>query len=291
MPEQAPFNLEKWIRRIQVRELPVLRYTRQQLEELQEWIDDVTARDIVRIIAQDPLLSVRMIAQTQKVQGQSLHHDISTIGSSVMMMGINPFIRSMGDLKSVEEILQEGYPQALLWVLKLINCARVAANYAHEWALWRVDFNIREIRLAALFHDLAEMLLYILEPQLALKIRAVQQHRPDVSAEVAQRVVLGCTFADIQMALCRAWKLPPLLLQLMDEKDIEHPRVKNVKLAVAFARHLADGGWNNPAVPDDLMDIARFLKVDQETLETRLNLTPDARGAVQAKTEDDDGLL
>lgn len=291
MVEQPTFEPEKWIRRIQVRELPVLRHTKQQLDDLQEWIDDVTARDIVRIVMQDPLLSVRMIAHTQKVQKQSLHHDISTISSSIMMMGINPFIRSMGDLKSVEDIMQDVHPQGLLWVLQLINSARTAARYANEWALWRVDVNIREIRLAALLHDLAEILLYILEPQLALKIRAIQQHRPDVESEVAQRVVLGCTFADIQMMFCHAWNLPSLLSQLIDDRNAGNARVKNVMLAVKFARHLADGGWSNPAVSGDLTEIAHLLNVDLETLETRLNLTPEAHGSAHLRVEEGDDIL
>ncbi|MCL2022191.1 MAG: HDOD domain-containing protein [Betaproteobacteria bacterium] len=270
MPEQTPFCSETWINRIRVQELPVLRYTRQQLDEARERMDGVTARDIVEIVLQDPLLAVRMIAQTQIIRGQSLHHDISTIGSSIMMMGIEPFFRTVTDLKSVEEILQDR-PQALLGVLKVIGRAKNAARYAHEWALWRVDYDIREITLAALLRDLAEILLYILEPLRALEIHAMLKANPGLRSVEAQKAVLGCSLADIQVALCRAWELPALLLQLIDDREAGHPRVRNVTLAVTLARHLANG-WDDPALPSDLAEVAAFLNIDLETLARRLNL-------------------
>jgi len=273
MPEQKPFDSEKWIRQIRVKELPVLRYTRQQLDGAREQIDNVTARDIVDIVVQDPLLAVRMIAEIQVIRGQSLHNDIATIGSSIMMMGIDPFFRTVADVRSVEEILQDK-PQALLGALKVIGRSRNAARYANEWALWRADYDIREITLAALLRDLAETLLYVLEPSRALEIKALLTTNPGMRSAEAQKMVLGCTLADIQLQLCRVWKLPDLLLRLIDDREAGNPRVRNVTLAVTLARHVANG-WNDPALPSDLAEVASFLNIDLETLARRLNLSLD----------------
>ena len=58
---------------------------------------------------------------------------------------------------------------------------------------------------------------------------------------------------------------------MLDHRQAENPRVRNVKLAVDLARHSADG-WNDPALPDDFTGIRDLLRVDQETLVRRLDV-------------------
>ncbi|MFN9390205.1 MAG: hypothetical protein ACK6DF_11805, partial [Betaproteobacteria bacterium] len=66
-----------------------------------------------------------------------------------------------------------------------------------------------------------------------------------------QSVVLGFSNVDLTLALADAWRLPPLLRRLMDDHHAARPRVVNVVVAAALARHTAQG-WNDPAIPDDL---------------------------------------
>jgi HD-like signal output (HDOD) protein len=72
--------------------------------------------------------------------------------------------------------------------------------------------------------------------------------------------VLGFALADLQKALAQEWKLPELLLTLMDEGHRKHPRVRNVVLAVNLARHSANG-WDDAALPDDYRDIGELLRL------------------------------
>ncbi|MCL2075590.1 MAG: HDOD domain-containing protein [Betaproteobacteria bacterium] len=272
MSEQTPFCTLSYLD-LRVQELPVLRHTRQLLDEAREHMEVVNARDLSRIVAQDPLLAVRMITHSKVTRGlgRALHNEISTIGSSIIMMGVEPFLHAFDNLKSLEEILQRNAPHALLEALKTISRSRNAANYAHRFALWRVDPDIQEITLAALLYDLAEILLYVLEPLQAMKVRAMLKANPGLRSVDAQKEVLGCTLADVQLQLCRNWKLPDLLLQLIDGRKTDNPKVKNVSLAVIFARHLANG-WDDPAIPSDLSEIAKFLNTDMDTLENRLKI-------------------
>jgi hypothetical protein len=57
----------------------------------------------------------------------------------------------------------------------------------------------------------------------------------------------------------------------MDPQNAEHPRVRNVKLAVDLARHSANG-WDDAALPDDYRAIEELLHISHETLMHRLGL-------------------
>jgi len=132
---------------------------------------------------------------------------------------------------------------------------------------------MEEVRIAALLHDLAEILVWCSAPALGLDILARQKAQPSLRSAEAQRQVLGLTFQDIQFELCRVWHLPELLLRLIDDDHLGNPRVQNVALAVRLARHSAHG-WENPALPDDYKDIGHLLNITPEAVRQRLGLEP-----------------
>jgi hypothetical protein len=63
--------------------------------------------------------------------------------------------------------------------------------------------------------------------------------------------------------------MPVLLMTLLDASHADNPRVRNVRLANNFARHLANG-WDDPALPDDIDEIERLLHIGREQLLMRL---------------------
>lgn len=251
----------------------MLRVTKRRLNEMREDLDSVDARELARLILLDPIMTVRVMAFIQPMRGRSLQRDITTIASAVMMAGIEPFFRHFEELPTVEEMLKGQDPHALLGVLQIIRRAQRAAEYAHDWAIWRHDTNMEEVRIAALLHDLAEILLWCFAPRLGLDIRAQQIAKPTMRSADAQMKTLGLTFQDIQMALCRVWHLPELLLTLIDDANAEQPRVRNVTLAVRLARHSANG-WEDPALPDDYTDIGQLLNITPSAVRQRLGLEP-----------------
>jgi HD-like signal output (HDOD) protein len=134
--------------------------------------------------------------------------------------------------------------------------------------------NIEEVALAALLHDLAEILLWCFAPKLAIDIRNRQLADKTLRSAVAQEHVLGIRLFDLQRALCTAWRLPELLNTLMDDANSHLPRVQNVILAVNLARHSAND-WNNAALPDDFAAIEKLLHINRETLLLRLDVPED----------------
>lgn len=273
MLNQPLQDIDAWVLFFSSNCLPVLRITKRRLNEMREDLDKVDARELARLVLMDPIMTVRVMAFTQPMRGRSLQRDITTIASAIMMAGIEPFFRHFEDLPTVEDMLKKAEPHAMLGVLQIIRRAQRAAEYAHDWAIWRHDINMEEVRIAALLHDIAEILVWCFAPKLGLDIRAQQTAQPTMRSADAQKNTLGLTFQDIQMALCRLWNLPELLLTLMDDANAEHPRVRNVTLAVRLARHSANG-WDDPALPDDYTDIGTLLNIAPEIARQRLELTP-----------------
>lgn len=269
-----PFETkEAWVDFFNSVEMPILRQTARRLDEARQNIDRVSGRDIASTVLQDPLLAVRVLAYIQPFRGKHLRSDITTIANAIMMLGIEPFFKRFESPVTIESLLKNE-PQALLGVLHVIRRVQRASHYAHDWAFERHDMNIEEVALAALLHDLAEILLWCFAPRLAIEIRARQSADKSLRSAAAQQQVLGIHLFDLQLALCEAWHLPDLLNALMDDANAELPRVRNVVLAVNLARHSAND-WNNPALPDDFEAIEKLLHIDRETLLGRLSIPDD----------------
>ena len=266
-------DTDAWVLLFSNNSLPVLRVTKRRLDEMREDLERVDARELARVILQDPIMTVRVLAYIQPMHSRALHHDITTIASAVMMAGMLPFFRRFEDLPTIEDMLKGCDPHALLGVLQIIRRAQRAADYAQDWAIWRHDLNMEEVRIAALLHDLAEILVWCFAPRLGLDIRAQQNANPTLRSSDAQRRTLDMTFQDIQTDLCKVWHLPDLLQNLIDDGNANQPRVRNVALAVRLARHSAHG-WDDPALPDDYHDIGQLLNISPESVRQRLGLEP-----------------
>ena len=273
MTNQPQQSLESWIDFFSKAEMPVLRKTLRQLEEARSKIDRINGRDIAAIVLQDPLMSIRVLAYIQPFISKRLHSDITNIGNAIMMQGIEPFFKNIGEPPTIEAMLKNE-PQALLGVLQVIRRSQRASRYAHLWAVERYELNIEEVTLAALLHDIAEILIWCFFPKQAVIIRSRLQADKALRSMNVQKEVLGFYLYELKQGLCSVMHLPELIMTLMDQNNAELPRVLNVLLAVNLARHSADG-WENAALPDDFTAIQKLLRISRETLLKRLDIPDD----------------
>lgn len=266
-------GIDDWLVLFSNNSLPVLRVTKRRLLEMREDIDQVDVRELARVILQDPIMTVRVLAFIQPMRARSLQSDITTIASALLIAGIEPFFQQFNDLPTIEGLLDGVDRHAMLGVLQIVRRAQRAADYAQDWAIWRHDTGMEEVRIAALLHELAELLVWCFAPKLGLEIQAQQLAHPTMRSADAQRNTLGLSYQDIQVALCRVWQLPALLLTLIDDDNSEQPRVRNVSLAVRLARHSAHS-WDDPALPDDYKDIGALLNITPEAVRQHIGLDP-----------------
>ncbi len=264
MDEVQESKVAAWVKVLGAEEVPVLRQTFRSMVDAHQRIDWINAREITQFVLHDPMMTLRVLSYLHESVGKRQMQEITTVGNAIVMLGINPFFRHFEKLAVIEDVLKP-YPQALLQLIQLIRRAQIAQRWAFNWATWRYDKRAEEVAIAALLHDVAEIVLLCFAPQKALEIHALKKANPTARSAQIQEHVLGFHLLDLQLALCHHWHLPELLTQLMDDEHAENSRVKNVKLAVDLARHSANG-WDDPALPDDYRAIEQLLNIGHDEL-------------------------
>ena len=263
-------SVDAYVRFLSAQDMPVLRQTVRELEALRAAQDSVSGKRIAAVVLADPLMTAKLLATLQATRTPTQNRDITTIDHAIMMMGVAPFFDMFSAMPTVEDVLADRR-NALVGVLKVIGRARKATHYARDWAILRHDLDVDEITVATLLLETVDILCWTFAPALTLQVHAMQRANRWLRSAEAQRAVFGVTAQGIQVALVRAWKLPDLLAALMDESSSANPRVHNVLLAADFARHVADG-WSNDALPDDIVEIEKLVRVPREALLARLGV-------------------
>ena len=252
-------DLGSWVTYFRANDIPVLANTSDALEAMRANEEDVDANLIGEMVADDALMTLKVLAYASTHRPARLVTDVETVTAAVVLMGISPFFGAFGLQPTVEDRLADR-PEALQGLLAVIRRAHRASRFALAFAIHRQDHDAALIHEAALLHDFAEMLLWVHAPDLALKIQQAQAADPTLRSSAAQLQFLNIDLFDLQQALMKAWTLPDLLIRISDDRHAEHPAVKNVMLAIRLARHSAHG-WDNPAIPDDVADIAQLLNL------------------------------
>lgn len=253
-------DLNDWLIKLSSIEIPALKYTLDQMLNLQSKSDDISIRDLSFLIRHDPLLTLKLIRFQQEHRRAAQMTDVNTIDRVLMMIGLTGFFREFGRMRTVEETLLNK-PEALTGIKKIIARSYLAANIAESLSSQRHDVDPVEVTTASLLHDLAEILLWLTYPDLANKIVHHQKLNPGCRSSEAQKIILGFTIHELQTELVQRWHLPSLLAHLMDERHFDEPRVRTVIIATSTARHLANN-WEDPALPDDYQNIADLLSCD-----------------------------
>jgi HD-like signal output (HDOD) protein len=208
------------------------------------------------------MMTAKLLRYLQQHKRRSQTSEVMQVEQALIMLGVEAFFNKIPSQPTVQDVLN-GQMDALVHLLHGVHRAHRASEYAYDWAVRLSDLHYEEVRIAALLHDLAEILMWSFAPQNMLKIRAIQQQDKALRSRTAQEQVFGFALADLQKALVQKWELPKLLLTLMDDANANQQRVRNVQLAVNLARHSANG-WDDAALPDDYKDIGELLRTPAE---------------------------
>lgn len=261
MPQTGQRKLSDWVNFLTGAEIPVLKQTARNLEALWEDEDHLNARSFAHAVKNDPLMSVKLLRYMQAHKHRAQAHEVMEIEQIVMMLGFETTFKEIPSKPLVEEVLGRENMGALVHLLKTAHRAQIASNYAFDWAVRLHDLHFEEIRTAALLHDIAELLLWCFSPQEMVALKKLQQQDKSLRSTAAQEKIFGFSLHHLQLELAAKWRLPELLITLMDDEHAQQQRVRNVALAVSLARHSANG-WDDAALPDDYEDIAKLLHMD-----------------------------
>jgi len=253
-------DIKTWVEFISTIDIPVLKQTAREIARLQEDEDKLSARAITSTVLNDPMMVFRVLSFSQKHKSKHQLQDLLQVEQAILMMGTTIFFRDIPTNFLVEDALKNKL-SALMHLLRLIRRAHRAAYFAADWATYLADLHAEEVRIAALLHDLSEMLMWCFAPDKMNTINAMQQADKTLRSHAVQQEVLGFKLNDLQKELVEVFQLPPLLSKLMQDGASGEQRVRNVTLAVNLARHSANG-WGDAAMPDDYRDIAELLRLD-----------------------------
>ncbi len=255
-------SLKSWVARLSQSELPVLKKTARDLAALRMDDKKLNAHSVAEVIACDPIMTVKLLRYLQRHKHRAQTTEVVQVEQALLMIGLEPFFKYVAPQPLVEEMLKT-HVMALPPMLRVVHRSHRASEYAKDWAVQLHDLHYEEVRVAALLHDIAEILLWCFEPGMMLHIFDIQHKDKSLRSRDAQEQVLGFALVDLQKELAIQWGLPELLLKLMDDYSVQQPRVRNVVLAVNLARHSANG-WGDAALPDDYKDIGKLLRIPAE---------------------------
>jgi len=250
-------DLESWVRHLRAAEIPVLRNTAESLEALRAHEDGVDANTLGELIANDPLMTLKVLVHAATHRGRRVVTDAETVTSALVLMGISPFFAAFPAQPDVETWLADK-PAALAGLNGALRRAHRGANFALAFAVQRMDPDAAAIYTAALLHDFADMLLWCQAPTLALRLQALYREQPALRYRDAQREVLKVELAPLHQALMKAWGLPALLIRIADDRHSSESNARCVALGLRLARHTADG-WSDASIPHDIAEIATLL--------------------------------
>lgn len=260
MPEAE--GLGHWVATLTRADLPVLKQTARDLAALREDDRRLSTSSIAGVIARDPILTVKLLRYLQQHKHKKQITEVVQVEQALLMLGIESFFNKVPSGLLVEDLLKS-HIAALPPALRAVHRSHRASEYAMDWAARLHDLHYEEVRIAALLHDIAEILMWCFAPQPMLEIRAIQQKDKTLRSHDVQQQVLGFTLLELQRELVVQWGLPQLLSTLMDDSCANQPRVRNVVLAVNLARHSANG-WDDAALPDDFNEIGELLRMPAE---------------------------
>lgn len=268
-------DLTSWSDALSRVDIPVLPETATELGALNADQDSADAQGIAAIVMRDPLMSVKLYRHLASLRRRTQLTDVESLTGSILMLGLSPFFRAFGTLQPI--VPPAGNTRH--WqrgLASVLSRSQRAAEYAFEWAVRRNDLDAELIYTAALLHDFTEILLWCVAPALAAAVRQELTQNPGLRSIEAQQKILNVGVNELQHALMQRWHLPELLVRITDDRAAHDPQVRNVTLAIALARHSADG-WDNPALPDDFAALGTLLHMPPQ--QARLLVAEDRPGA------------
>lgn len=228
-------SLPAWATTLDWMGVPVLRASAQAVQARARHADDADAHVLAEVVLRDPLLCLRVLASAAARQSPQAT-PVASVTAALVLTGIDPFFRDCAALPILEDKLPVPARQE---VQAIVARSRVAARIAAAFAIHRQDEDVEEVHLAALLHDVGEVL--------------ARYFTPDAGADATPPGLVSA-------ALLRRWGLPEALRHPAHGPVGDAPRPRMVALAVRIARHM-EHGWNGPELLGDAAQAGHLLNL------------------------------
>ncbi len=251
-------RIEDWLEKLGQEPLPILARTLASVETLRD-NPDLQMRDLWTPLYSDPALCANLIRAANQHRHRHLDTRITTADQALMMLGLNLAVDTILAVPSAESRL-EGAP--LQGYLHACGSAYHQAAHAHRWASIRQDVLPAEIRTAALLRPLAELALWVHDPDAMQRARQLWGSDGRLQAD-AEYIELGFSSAELGAAMVLSWRLPYLVLEHLLPDKVVGGRTMGIALASRLDA-VAGLGWKHPDTQRVIGEVAAYLGLETD---------------------------
>lgn len=258
--------LAAWVHKLDQSFLPALQANTAQLRQLAA-NEKVDIGQMADIIESDPGLTLRLMRYINNLRHKHLRSEISTVRHALMMLGLDHVQQIPQELPDLEEQSEEVQQR----LRHHFNRSFHAAWQARAWALLARDSVADELYVAAMLHNLGEILMDLHQPQEMDRVHEMMREKK-MKAEEAEYVVFGFSLDQLTLELAKHWQLPTILIDALQSENAQSNRVLNVMLAARLAEQV-ESGWYNLATTEIIEQLADSMMADIASAATMVHKT------------------
>jgi HD-like signal output (HDOD) protein len=240
-------TLESWLERLKPGQTPIFRHTKVKLMALQERIDAVGAREVSNLVLSDPLASLRLIYLANNRASRHFGNEVATVEHAIMMQGLGVFIEQVATYPVLEETPLGSDPESLNSLYRLLRLAQHAAWQARDFAVLHADVRAEEVEVAALLYYAPEFLFWLDAADTARELARLRRIKEPALAEAE---ALGFALEPLRLKLLEAWKIPPVIRDLLDTRHAGRSRQVILRACLDIAHRSRHGWWDEHLLAD-----------------------------------------
>jgi len=225
-------NLDHWTDKLGELDLPAMALTMQRVPQLLD-SPNTTNADYQRIIGRDPGFTLAIFKSFSNNKFAPKDPP-SNLAHAIALLGLGPLEDSSKTLKILKESVNGRARH------ELYDCYSRAAHgawYAYSLGRYCKDSNPEEMAVAALLHELAEMMLWVhAKEEMQLILELMEKGR---TREAAAFDTLGFTLDQLTATLSERWRLPALTKDTLEVAGAFQSRSLGVMLCSGLARESA----------------------------------------------------
>ncbi|MEK6770484.1 MAG: HDOD domain-containing protein [Pseudomonadota bacterium] len=221
--------------------------------------DSASIPTLLRTILADPAMTAGVLHAAGRAYFNPSGHSISTVNQAITQLGFATVQRLAVSAGFLDQFLRGPRRERLRGELAL--CLHIACQ-AHRLAAHFTDHDPDEIYTSALLARIGVLAFWASREERATQLATLEQ-RPGMTAEHAEREVLGFTLNDLTAQLNRDWRVSPLLEMLLDGTAVAHTRARYLYHGYRLAQALM-AGTTQPATA--IAEAAQSLAISREEL-------------------------
>jgi len=195
-------TLQEWLEFIGDTPMPLMAATAKQIRHLLN-LSTTNYPELVSVIQSDPGLSIQALRAINQNLDKS-RDPIASIGQAVPLLGMAWLETNINQLPQLEKDFSAEVRSGLQ---SCYSRALYAICYANYWGRLRNDENPDELATAALLDHLAEIMLWLCEPETAQQVDALPSFGMQRSRG-SRGILLRCAIEDLGISLLTNWNLP-----------------------------------------------------------------------------------